>query len=100
MTVTGTKQEGWFTKMEITVTLTDEQAAEIPDLQTYAESLANDRLIRKADRERFAKMNDLIILSDEELADAYTAKVSEIIAGMSDEQIAASKAAYQGKLEG
>lgn len=86
--------------MEITVTLTDEQAAEIPDLQTYAESLANDRLIRKADRERFAKMNDLIILSDEELADAYTAKVSEIIAGMSDEQIAASKAAYQGKLEG
>jgi hypothetical protein len=57
--------------MNITITLTDEQYEVIKDeLQGYAEALANDRIIRKADRERSAKILALASDTDEELSAA------------------------------
>lgn len=57
--------------MDLTITLTDEQAAIIKDeIQAYAEALADDRIIRKADRERSAKILSLSANTDKELSAA------------------------------
>jgi len=68
--------------VDITITLTEEQAEVIKDeLQGYAEALANDRIIRKADRERSAKILALSADTDEELSAAIaplvTAEISK-----------------------
>lgn len=55
----------------IIIELTDEQAAIIKDeLQGYAEALANDRLIRKADDEKAQLIKILSAKTDKELAEA------------------------------
>lgn len=56
---------------DLTVVLTDEQAAVIKDeLQGYAEALANDRLIQKADREKTQLIKVLTAKTEQELAKA------------------------------
>jgi hypothetical protein len=43
--------------MELTITLTDEQAAVIKDdAQKYLETLANDRIVRQLNRSRASKI--------------------------------------------
>jgi len=54
--------------MDITITLTDEQGAIIKDeIQKYAETLANDRLAQKAEREKTAYMKVLLAKTPEEI---------------------------------
>jgi hypothetical protein len=68
-------------KMELTITLTDEQGEIIKDeIQGYAEALANDRLIRKADRARSAKILALAANTDKELSEAVAPLVAAEIA--------------------
>ena len=67
--------------MELTITLTDEQGEIIKDeIQGYAEALANDRLIRKADRARSAKILALAANTDKELSEAVAPLVAAEIA--------------------
>ena len=67
--------------MELTITLTDEQGEIIKDeIQGYAEALANDRLIRKADRARRAKILALAANTDKELSEAVAPLVAAEIA--------------------
>ena len=67
--------------MELTITLTDEQGEIIKDeIQSYAEVLANDRLIRKADRARSAKILALAANTDKELSEAVAPLVAAEIA--------------------
>jgi len=61
----------------ITITLTDAQYDVIKDeLQGYAEALANDRIIRKADRARSTKILALAADTDEELSAAIAPLVA------------------------
>jgi hypothetical protein len=59
-------------KMKYTITLSDEQAAVLSESesQEYVRALANDRVIRKADRERSQKILVLAASSEKELSDA------------------------------
>jgi hypothetical protein len=56
--------------MELTITLTDEQAEIIKDeIQTYAETLANDRLAQKAENEKAERVKAFLSLpTDEQIA--------------------------------
>lgn len=57
--------------MELIINLSDEQAAVIKDeIQGYAEALANDRLIQKADRERAQLIKVLSAKTTKELEEA------------------------------
>ena len=57
--------------MDITITLTDEQGAIIKDeIQKYAETLANDRMARRADRENVAYVKVLMAKTPEEIKEA------------------------------
>lgn len=56
---------------KITIELTDAQADVVKDIiQEYAEALANDRIIRKADRDKTQLIKVLIAKTDKELAEA------------------------------
>ena len=56
---------------KIIIELTDEQAAIIKDeIQGYAEALANDRLLQKAEKKRSELIKLLSAKDDKELAEA------------------------------
>jgi len=68
--------------MKLTIDLTEEQAAAIEsEIQGYAEALANDRIIRAADRVVSAKLNQFKALPDaaknKALAAAYSTVPNE-----------------------
>jgi hypothetical protein len=81
--------------MKIELTLTQKQIDVVPDLQQYAETLANDRIARAKERKRSTDIKILTAKDDAEL----TALVSPIIAA-EKAKLEAQEAPVEEPIEG